>query len=388
VRIAVCQRVCPEYIVPLFQRLSRRYEIEFVFSRFGQDQAFFFNPHRLTGIRARTLWPLPFPLLPFRSRALNKLAFGTHALVLGVQLAWVLWRGRHDVLVGGDFSRFECVVAWLVARCRRRPFVLWSDAWHWPVTRRDRLRLPLVSWMIRSSAALLAGGSRAKEKLLELGAGAPIFNVYHTNVTVAPDERAPAAERFVLYVGRLEERKGLEYLLHAVARVRRQHPELRLKILGRGERLEALRRLAADLGLAHAVDFVGWVEHAEVGDYYRSCTVFALPSIFTADGGYEPFSNVVLEAMAWGAPVITTLANGAAYDVVEDGLNGRVVPDRDADALASALIDLLADPARAEAMGRCARETIRMRFNVDRMAERFGEALDWVRADCFKAPTR
>jgi glycosyltransferase involved in cell wall biosynthesis len=134
------------------------------------------------------------------------------------------------------------------------------------------------------------------------------------------------------------------------------------------------------------VDFAGWVDHKEIGGYYRRCAVFVLPSIFTDDGGYEPFSNVVLEAMAWGAPVITTLANGAAYDVLEDGVNGRVVPDREPEALAAALGDLLADPSRAEAMGRRGRETVRERFNVDRMAERFGEALDCGLAAAGRSP--
>jgi glycosyltransferase involved in cell wall biosynthesis len=386
VRVVVCQRVCPEYNVPLFERLSRRYDIEFVLSRFGLEYVFFFNPERLAGIRTRALRPPPFPLLPFSSRVLNKLSFWTHIAVLSRQLAAVLRRGRYDVVVGGDFGRFECVMACLVARWQRRPFVLWSETWHWPLTWRDRLRVPLVRWMIRRSAALIAGGTRAADTLRALGAGPrPIFIAYHTPVSVAAADRAPGPERYVLFVGRLEERKGVEYLLEAFARVHADHPGLRLKILGRGERRDRLVRRAAELGLAAAVDWVGWVDHAAIDPYYRACAVCVLPSIFTAEGGYEPFATVVLEAMAWGAPVITTVACGAAWDVLEDGVNGRVVPDRDAGALAEALADVLDDPDRAEAMGRRARETVRTRFNVDRMAERFAEALDWVGATALGA---
>lgn len=385
-KIVVCQRVCPEYIVPLFRRLAARYDIEFVFSLFGQQQAFFFNQERLAGIPARALRPPQFPLLPFRSRLLNKVSFWTHILVLSAQLARLLRRGRYDAIVGGDFSRFESVVGCLVATWMRRPYVLWSDTWHWPVTRRDRLRLPLVRWMVRRSTALIAGGSKAGEKLLELGAGPrPIFNVYHTNVTARDEPRQPAAERFVLYVGRLEERKGVDVLLRALAGVRESRPDVRLKILGRGELTDQLQQTARALDIADAVDFVGWVDHAEIDDYYRRCAVFVLPSKFTPGGGYEPFSNVVLEAMACGAPVIATTANGAAYDVVEDGVNGRVVPSGDPAAMAAALGALLDDPAAAETMGRRGRETIRDRFNVDRMAERFGQALDYVATGCRQA---
>ncbi|MGH7419928.1 MAG: glycosyltransferase, partial [Candidatus Rokuibacteriota bacterium] len=328
----------------------------------------------------RALRPPPFALLPFRSRMLNKLSFWTHIIVLSLQLAKALRRGRYDVLLGGDFGRFEAVVACVIARWQGRPYLLWSDTWHWPVTRRDTLRLPLVRWMIRNSAVLIAGGSRAATKLAELGAGTtPVFNVYHTNVSVSALERDPAwPGRFVLYAGRLEERKGVEVLLTAFARVRTEGPDVRLKIVGRGERRDALVRLAGDLGIADAVEFVGWVEHAEIDAYYQRCAVFVLPSIFTREGGYEPFSNVVLEAMACGAPVITTTANGAAYDVLEDGVNGRVVKQGEVDALAAALRDLLTHPEQAEAMGQRGRATIRERFNADLMAERFAEALDYV----------
>ncbi len=381
-KIVVCQRFCPEYMVPLFQRLHRAHDIEFVFSLFGQEHAFFFDPDRLAGLRVRALRPPAFPLLPFRSRMLNKLAFWAHIVVLSGRLAAVLARGRYDVIVGGDFGRFECVVAFLMSRLLRRPFLLWSDAWHWPVTRRDRARVPLVRSMIRGSVALIAGGTKAAEKLVELGgAGRPIVNVFHTNVTARPPGvRAPATRPFVLYVGRLDERKGVEYLIRAFAAVRRsardaRTRDLRLTIVGRGARLDALRALARETGVADSVEFAGWVEHEALDAYYGACAVFVLPSIFTADGGYEPFSNVLLEAMACGAPVVGTTANGASFDVLEDGVNGLVVPDRDAAALAAALGRLLADPAAAEAMGRRGRETIATRFNVDRMAERFGEAL-------------
>ncbi len=380
-RIAVCLRVCPEYLVPLFERLARRWDVEFIFSRFGQTQTFFFDPTRLHGLPVRALRPPPFPLLPFRSRVLNKLSFWTHITVLSLQLARTLLRGKYDVVLGGDFGRFEAVVACAIARWRGQPYLLWSDTWHWPVTRRDALRLPLVRWMIRSAAALIAGGSRAAATLGELGAGrTPVFNVYHTNVTVSALPRQPAPTgRFVLYVGRLEARKGVEVLLEAFAQLGAAAPDVQLQILGRGERCDALARRAGELGIADRVQFLGWVEHAEVEAYYQRCAVFVLPSVFTPEGGYEPFSNVVLEAMACGAPVITTTANGAAWDVLEDGVNGRVVAQGDARALAAALGELLTHSERAEALGRRARATIRDRFNVDLMAERFGEALDYVR---------
>ncbi len=380
-KIAVCQRFCPEYIVPLFERLARRWDIRFFFSLFGKQHDFFFNPAVVARLPCTALTPPAFPLLPFRSRALNKLSVSAHVTSLSGQLVRALWHGDYDVMIGGDFGRFECVTAWAAAKARRRAFVLWSDAWHWPVSRRDRLRRPLVRRMVKDADAFLAGGSRAGAKLVELGAPpGRIFNVFHTNVRAQPAPSAAAPGGFILYVGRLDERKGVEYLLRAFARVRPHAAAVRLKIAGVGPLQPRLERLSGELGVADTVEFLGWVDHAAVDALYRDCALFVLPSIFSRDGGYEPFSNVVLEAMAWGRPVISTTANGASYDVIVHGVNGLVVPDRDVDALAGALRDILDDPARAAAMGRRAWETIRDDFNVDRMAERFSEALACVEA--------
>ena len=381
-RIVFCQRVLPEYNVPLYRRLSARWDIEWVLSRFAQRERFYFDPERLGPIRVRTLRAPPFPLLPFRSRLLNKAPVAAHLVGLSVGLARVLLRGRWDVVIGGDPASFECLTAFLVARRTGARFVLASDTWRWPVLWKDRWRVPLVRRMVRRATALVAGGSRARDWLLALGAEpGRVFNVYHTNVTPRPSPRPrPAGDRFVLFVGRLEERKGVEYLLEAFAGLGARHRDVRLVVVGRGARRPALEAHARRLGLADRVEFAGWVDHAEIGRYYERCALFVLPSIFTADGGYEPFSNAVMEAMACGAPAVTTTANGVAADVIDSGVNGLVVPERDVAALRAALLRLLDDPEAAEALGRAGWETVRREFNVDRMAERFSAALEYVQA--------
>jgi glycosyltransferase involved in cell wall biosynthesis len=381
VRIAFCQRVLPEYNVPLFRRLGARWDIEWILTLFGQRERFYFDPERLGAIRVRTLKAPTFPLLPFRSRALNKLPVAVHLVVLAARLAAAVRGGRYDVVIGGDPASFECLTAFLAARSTGALFVLASDTWRWPVTWKDRWRTPLVRAMVRRAAALVAGGSRARDWLLDLGAAeGAVFNVYHTNVTALPRLRRPpaAGERFVLFVGRLEERKGVEGLLEAFAGLEPRRRDVRLLIVGRGPRRATLEAQARRLGIADRVQFVGWVDHAEIHRYYERCAVFVLPSVFTAEGGYEPFSNAVMEAMACGAPAVTTTANGVAFDVIQSGVNGLVVPERDVAALRAALARLLDDPDAAEAMGRAGWETVRREFNVDRMAERFSAALEYV----------
>lgn len=381
-RIAFCQRVLPEYNIPLFRRLAARWDIEWILSLFARRERFFFDPDRIGPLRVQTLRPPPFSPLPFRSRLLNKGPVAAHLVVLSARLAAALRRGRYDVVIGGDPASFECLAAFLAARSTKALFVLASDTWRWPVVWKDRWRVPLVRGMVRRAVALVAGGSRARDWLLDLGAApGAVFNVYHTNVTARPRPRTPPpGERFVLFVGRLEERKGVEFLLEAFAGLDPRRRDVRLVIVGRGPRRAALEARARSLGIADRVDFAGWVDHAEIDRYYERCAVFVLPSIFTAEGGYEPFSNAVMEAMACGAPAVTTTANGVAFDVIHSGVNGLVVPERDVGALRGALARLLDDPEAAEAMGRAGWESVRREFNVDRMAERYSAALEHVRA--------
>jgi phosphatidyl-myo-inositol alpha-mannosyltransferase len=146
----------------------------------------------------------------------------------------------------------------------------------------------------------------------------------------------------VLFVGRLEKRKGLSYLLRAWGPVHEDVPEARLLVVGGGAGLKHYRAFVGD---RDDIVFAGKVSDGELLDYYHTADVFCAPST-----GGESFGMVLLEAMAAGKPLVTT--NIAGYDeVVTQGSQGLLVPPRDPDALASALISLLRDPELRAALG-------------------------------------
>jgi phosphatidyl-myo-inositol alpha-mannosyltransferase len=153
----------------------------------------------------------------------------------------------------------------------------------------------------------------------------------------------------VLFVGRLEPRKGLAYLVRAFLRLKPAYPRLRLLVVGRDDRRQREAamamvppRLRADLV------FVGSVPQADLPSYYASADVFCAPSL-----GGESFGIVLAEAMAVGLPVVCSDIGGYR-DVVHDGTDGLLVPPRDPEALAEALAGLLDNPARLAAMGQAA----------------------------------
>jgi len=172
----------------------------------------------------------------------------------------------------------------------------------------------------------------------------------------------------ILSVARQYPRKNTRTLLAALPLVRRRLPGARLRIVGGGPELPALRRMTADLGLDGAVTFLGPVARdADVRREYARADLFCLPSL------QEGFGIVFLEAMAAGLPVVAGAA-GAVPEVVPHGEAGLLVPPSDTHALADALATLLADGALRRRMGAAGRAHAAA-YDWPKVARRFLDAV-------------
>lgn len=176
----------------------------------------------------------------------------------------------------------------------------------------------------------------------------------------------PADEPYLLYVGRLDHRKGIGDLLDA-AETLLPGRDLTLKIVGKGPLGEKYRQRVRDRGLADDVEFLGHVDREVLVDLYQRATVCVIPS------HYEGLPTVLLEAMAAGRPVVATAVSGC-LDVVDDDENAVLVPPRDPPALAAAVDELLDDPARRDRLGAAARETVLAEYTWSAIADKY-EAL-------------
>jgi len=155
----------------------------------------------------------------------------------------------------------------------------------------------------------------------------------------------------VVCVSRLVPRKGQDTLLQAWPAVRREISGATLLLVGAGPYRKALEQLAAKLGIADAVVFAGSVPQAELPAYFEAGDVFAMPCRTRRRGlDVEGLGIVYLEASATGLPVVVG-DSGGAPDAVLDGETGYVVPGSDPDSAARRITELLADPAKAAAMG-------------------------------------
>ena len=179
---------------------------------------------------------------------------------------------------------------------------------------------------------------------------------------VPPLERYAEGGPTILFVGRLEKRKGLKFLIRAMSGVWEKVPTARLVVVGTGPLLENYRALVEKHRVS-LVEFKGFVSSEELARYYRSCEVFCAPST-----GQESFGIVLLEAMAAGKPIVASDIPGYR-SVVNQGTEGLLVPPKNERALADALITVLSNPemrARMSAAGTARAE----QFSWDKVALR------------------
>jgi glycosyltransferase involved in cell wall biosynthesis len=173
---------------------------------------------------------------------------------------------------------------------------------------------------------------------------------------------------YLLFVGRLRIRKGVEVLLAALASLASRFPIVRLRVAGDGEHRDELEKRTAALGLGSVVSFLGRADAGRVRTLLAGARALVVPSI------YEGMPLVVLEAMAAGVPVVASAVSGIP-EVVLDGETGWLVPPEDPAALAAALAAVLADPAEARRRGEAGRVRAAEHFRPAVAAARWEEEI-------------
>ncbi|MFH1732966.1 MAG: glycosyltransferase family 4 protein [Planctomycetota bacterium] len=172
-----------------------------------------------------------------------------------------------------------------------------------------------------------------------------------------------SAQHMILTAGNLLPLKAVDVLLTAFVRVLEEHPDSVLVIAGDGPERGRLERLAEELGVSGRTTFLG--QRSDVPHLLSAAAIFCCPSVWA-----EAFGWVNAEAMACEVPVVSTTA-GAIPEVVEHGETGLLVPPGDPDAMAAAIIELLASPERRKAMGEAGRRRAEKLFDLRQVVPRY-----------------
>ena len=299
-----------------------------------------------------------------------------------------LYRATRSLLGENHFDCVHChwvlpqgLVQAFVSRKGSPPFIVTSHgadafALDHALTRR------LKRYVLRRAAAVTVVSHAVRERLAAQGAMTledKDIHVIPMGVELnrfTPNRRdSDWAERFnlscpvMLFVGRLSEKKGVTYLLRAMAREPLRSTTASLAIVGDGPLRESLGTEAESLGIADRVRFLGPMDHRDLPIAYASSDIFVAPSIIAEGGDREGLPTVLCEAAASGLPAIATRVGGIP-EVVRDGETGILVDEKNPDALSIALASLIGSSSERTQMGRAARLHIQ-RFGWTRLGERY-----------------
>jgi len=288
--------------------------------------------------------------------------------VLGevLRFARLLWQARHCDVVIGCFQLYHGVMAHLAGWLWSKPVIqlVITDV-NWNMDR------PLARWVMLGANACGVRGPASAARLRCLGFAGPVVVVHNPAAPIPVPTRQPGQARIdVIAVGDLAPEKDYPLLVAALGRAKARLGRLSAMLCGRGFP-GTLAALLEDQGVAGDVVFPGHLDHEALNAAYDDAKLLVLSS------SVEGLPMVAVEAMARGLPVVG-MAVGEMPWLVRDGLDGRLVPPGNAQALAGTIAELLEAPKRRRIMGDNARERIRelaSEFSVPAIAAAWEELL-------------
>lgn len=289
------------------------------------------------------------------------------------------FKNRYDVLLCGNVTPVGWICRW-VSRIRGIPYVIF---FHGMDVERVARKLAKPGPQARALEKTLAearicfANSRDTARRLQAaGVAAGKIRLLYPAVdcNFFSPGTSPSLEPVVLTVGRYAERKGVDLLVRAVARIRERVPAVRLVIVGRGQ-TEVLGPLVRDLRATSFVEFHGEVSLEDLRAHYRRARLFAMPSWEDeGTGSVEGFGIVYLEAAACGVPSLGG-RSGGIEDAIEEGVTGFLVNPKDKDELEARLVQLLTEDALRLRQGERARERVTQEFSLESFGPRLATEL-------------
>jgi glycosyltransferase involved in cell wall biosynthesis len=221
--------------------------------------------------------------------------------------------------------------------------------------------------LFASAAALVVVSDPMREQLIQLGAPAEriVVNACGVDPNNFPAASVADTDPIFLSIGRLVGKKGPLHTIRAFAQVHQPLPASRLTMIGAGPLLETSKALAAELGVSHAIQFLGACSHATVQAHLQHARAVVQHSMRCESGDQEGTPVALIEAQMAGVPVVATQHAGIPA-VVLDGRTGFLVQEGDVDGMAEAMLKLGQDPQLAAEMGSAARADALKHHTMDR----------------------
>lgn len=230
----------------------------------------------------------------------------------------------------------------------------------------------LLAFCLKRSAAITANSAHTAKLVHNVSGRTAEIIPWGATVNVdSTAEPIPQDLPLLLFSGRLIERKGVNYLLRAMPLILKER-KVRLVITGDGHYRQEWEDLSKQLGLSEWVRFAGFVSNDELSSLFRSCTVYVHPAIYDSKGDTEGQGVVLVEALTNRKPVVASEVGGIV-DMIKDGETGLLVPEKNPEAIADAVLRLINEPELAQRLGQQGLEHARRYFDWVRIMDQYDE---------------
>jgi glycosyltransferase involved in cell wall biosynthesis len=313
---------------------------------------------------------------------------GLPYVLSGIASAHALARRERFDVIHAHWPFPHGPIAAAARRACGAPVVMNSHGAEFALARRKKWVRPLLAKSLQNSDRLISNSSHTAAEVKGLSGCDSQVIPYGSTVAARPTPLPRNAVPKILFTGRLIQRKGVEYLIRAMPQILATRQAV-LQITGDGDQRAGLEDLTRSLGLCGAVEFHGFVGNEELDRLYAGCDVYVNPSVIDDKGDTEGLGVGPIEAFCHGRPVVAC-AVGGIPDVVKHEWTGLLVPEKDPAALATAILDVLSDAARAETLAAAGLEFSRRQFDWDRIVDTiesvYADAIEAVRTGTLGGP--
>ncbi len=219
-----------------------------------------------------------------------------------------------------------------------------------------------------------------QKKLIELRCNSAKVKVHHMGIDCQKFQyidNQNDSSMCLVSIARLVEKKGLQYSIQAVAQLISRYPNLQYQIVGDGVLRAELEHLIESLQAADNIKLLGWKKQQEVAAIINHADLVLAPSVTSRDGDCEGIPVSLMESMAKGLPVISTYHSGIP-ELIEHGVSGYLLPERDINQLASKIEHLITNPTLRVEMGQKGRQKVVQDYNIDLLNDRLVKTLQQV----------
>ena len=297
--------------------------------------------------------------------------------------AWHVWRlireGRVDIVHAHWLLPQGAVAAAMQLLCRQKvPLIVTSHGADLYALR-GRLMRAMKRFVVHRAAKITVVSAAMRDELVRLGIQPERIETRSMGVNLlnkfSPDPATRRSADELLFVGRLVEKKGLQYLIDAMPAVLRARPSAFLTVAGFGPEQDALREKVDRLGLRDKVTFLGAVPQEELPSLYRRAALFVAPFVKAHSGDEEGLGLVLVEAIGCGCPVLVGNVPAMADVLVDSSFDEVKVDARDTRALAGRIVAMLSDAEVIQKRALALREAISERFDWDHVADGYRRLL-------------